>query len=155
MTVTESNHNLRGGSDRNALCIFRDEFTKLEQLATATVDDPINPMELNIVYADGIGKATEGRFDVKWSTTDDYNIHYTDDEGRDLRWDSHPHSYPAPSGDQHFHPPPNASSDDRDVEDSCIDVTRIQLVARATVKVWREMYERGSMNDPNGLVDPP
>ncbi|ELY51167.1 hypothetical protein [Natronolimnohabitans innermongolicus] len=151
---TES-HSLRGASDRRSLLEFRDVVEGMEPLATAALDDPLNPDELRISLADGIGPASRGRFDVRWSTTNDYNIHYTDDRGRNLRWDVHPHEYPAPDDESHFHPPPDASSDDGAVEASCIDVRQVQLVARATVTLWRTLYDAESLEEPNGVVDPP
>ncbi|WP_226483338.1 hypothetical protein [Natrinema amylolyticum] len=126
-----------------------------EPLADAELDDFFNPNELHIFLSDGVSKAREGRFDVEWSTQGDYNIHYTDDLGNDLRWDVHPHDYTDPDDDPHFHPPPDASNDDDDVEDSCITVSTVELVARATVRLWRDVYPDGSLADSNDLIDPP
>ncbi|QSX00270.1 hypothetical protein [Haloterrigena alkaliphila] len=151
----EETHSLRGPTDRTALLEFRDVFESEEPLAAAELDDFFDPDELRITLEDGIGEATGGRFDVVWSTRDDYNIHYTDDLGRNLRWDVHPHDYPMPDDDAHFHPPPNAASDPAAVESSCIEVAEIRLVARATIALWRAAYDTGSIDDPNGFVDPP
>lgn len=90
-----------------------------------------------------------------WTTRDDYNIHYTDDAGVDLRWDVHPNDYPPALDDKHFHPPPNATSDPASVEDSCIEVSELVLVARATHVLWRHAYEQGSFEAVNELVNPP
>lgn len=147
-------HSLRGPIDRASLLAFRDTVDDVEPLATAALDDFFNPSELRIRLEDGIGPATTGRFDVTWSTNDDYNIHYTD-EDHDCRWDVHGHEYPVPDDDPHFHPPPAASTDDDDVEDSCIEVSEVELVARATMSLWRELYSSGSLSGPNDLVDPP
>jgi len=37
-------------------------------------------------------------------------------------------------------PPPDAVTDPTDVEPSCIDENRIDIVARAIHKLWRTMY---------------
>ncbi|SDJ84138.1 hypothetical protein [Natronorubrum texcoconense] len=151
---SSESHSIRGATDRRGLITFRDEVIAQEPLARAEFDDPIEPEELRIFFSDGIGDATSGRFDVGWTVDGDYNIHYTDD-GRDLRWDFHPHDYTAPSDESHFHPPPDASNDDGDVEASCISVSDVEYVARATIKLWRAMYDSGATTDPNGLDDPP
>ncbi|WP_338003447.1 hypothetical protein [Natronoglomus mannanivorans] len=127
----------------------------IEPLATGSLEGEIRTTSLRIQLDDGIGRADHGRFDVRWSTTGDYNIHYTDDLDRNLRWDVHPHDFPAPTGDEHYHPPPNAASDPDSVEGSCITVREVELVARATVTLWRDAYDRGSVNGANELVDPP
>ena len=152
---TDEPHSLRGPIDRAALLEFRDVVESVEPLASAELDDYFDPSELRIVLGDGIGEASEGRFDVAWSIHDEYNIHYTDELGRDLRWDRHPHDYPAPADETHFHPPPNAASEPTAVEASCIDVVPVSLVARATVALWRGAYEAGSLENANGLEDPP
>lgn len=152
---TEESHALRGPLDRTALREFHTVFEDVEPLATGSLEGEIRTTGLRITLEDGIGRASSGRFDVRWSTADDYNIHYTDDLDRDLRWDVHPHDFPAPVGDGHHHPPPDATSAPDDVEDSCITVTTIELVARATVTLWRHAYDRGTLSGTNGLVDPP
>ena len=152
---TAEPHSLRGPIDRAALLEFRDVVESVEPLASAELDDFFDPGELRITLEDGIGDASEGRFDVAWSIRDDYNVHYTDDLGRDLRWDRHPHGYPSPADDPHFHPPPDASSEPSVVEDSCVGVGSVPLVARATIALWRAAYESGTLEDANDLENPP
>jgi hypothetical protein len=85
----------------------------------------------------------------------DYNVHYSDNTDRDLRWDVHPHDYTASTGDGHYHPPPDASSDDHDVETSCIRVTELVLVARAVHQLWRASYDTGTIEPLNDANNPP
>ena len=92
---------------------------------------------------------------VRWSVQDDYNVHYSDVADRDLRWDVHPHDYTDPDGDAHYHPPPHGSSDDDDVEASCISVAELVLVARAVHQLWRAGYDRGTVDPLNDAVNPP
>ncbi|QSG10575.1 Uncharacterized protein HSBGL_0134 [Halapricum desulfuricans] len=115
----------------------------------------MNPDELRLHLDDGIGEATSANLTVRWSVQNDYNVHYSDDTGRNLRWDVHPHEYTEPDGDGHHHPPPNASSDDDDVAESCIRVTEIVLVARAVHQLWRAGYESGTAEPLNDATDPP
>lgn len=154
-TSRDESHSLRGPTDRGALLDFLETFERLEPMASGTLDDFLDPSELRINLDDGIGSAEGARLDVVWTTRDDYNIHYTDDASQNLRWDVHPHDYPKAPADRHFHPPPSASSDPNDVEDSCIVVSEIELVARAVHKLWRHAYEQGSFDGVNDLKDPP
>ncbi|MFB6083369.1 MAG: hypothetical protein ABEJ94_03900 [Halorientalis sp.] len=148
-------HSLRGAIDAGALYDFRSEFERLEPLASGSLDDPVSPGELRLQLDDGIGEATTATLTVRWSVQDDYNVHYSDDTGRNLRWDVHPHEYTAPDSDGHYHSPPNASSDDDDVEASCIRVAEIILVARAVHQLWRDGYESGTAAPLNDATDPP
>lgn len=154
MADTES-HSLRGPIDAGALHDFRSEFERLEPLASGAPDDPVSPGELRLQLDDGIGEATTATITVRWSVQHDYNVHYSDDVDRNLRWDVHPHEYTAPDGDAHYHPPPNASSDDDDVEASCIRVTEIILVARAVHQLWRDGYDSGTIDPLNDATNPP
>ena len=151
---TES-HALRGPIDRGALLDFRTLFERQEPLATGKLDDRLDPRVLRLSLADGIGEATSARIDVAWTTRDDYTVHYSEDTGTHLRWDVHPHGYPRPPDDRHFHPPPAASSDPNLVRPSCIRVRELELVARATQRLWRSAYDDGSFESVNDLVDPP
>jgi len=156
MTAPEAeSHALRGASDGQALRTFRDVFETQEPLASGELDDAVNPQELELRLSDSVGDADTARIDVRWSTRNDYNVHYMDSAGTDFRWDRHPHSYPAPSHDVHFHPPPDASTDPAAVEPSCIDETRVDIVARAVHKLWRRVYEQGSFEDVNTAENPP
>lgn len=148
-------HSIRGAIDAGALYDFRAEFERLEPLARGSLDDPVNPSELRLHLGDGIGEATTATITVRWSVTDDYNVHYSDDLDRNFRWDVHPHEYSAPTGDGHYHPPPTASSDDDDVEASCIRVTEIVLVARAVHQLWRAGYDTATTEPLNDAADPP
>ncbi|WP_318570540.1 hypothetical protein [Salinigranum marinum] len=154
MRGTES-HSLQGALDAGALHDFRSEFERLEPLASGLLDDPVSPSELRLQLDDGIGGATTATITVRWSVRDDYNVHYSDNMDRNLRWDVHPHGYTAPDGDAHYHPPPNASNDDDDVEASCIGVTELVLVARAVHQLWRVGYDAGTVDPLNDAINPP
>jgi len=152
--IGDESHSVRGSVDRGALLDFREAVVRREPLATGELDYFLDPSVLYIHFEDGVSEAGSGRLDVVWTTQDDYNIHYTD-ETRNLRWDVHPHEYPTPPEDRHFHPPPDASRDPDLVEDSCIEVSEIVLVALATLKLWRTAYEWGSFDGVNEIVNPP
>lgn len=140
-----------GPIDASALREIRDLFVDREPLVeTASLDDPLNPQTLSVALADGIGVASTARFDVRWSLSDNYAFHYTDARDRDLRFDCHPKP-DAPT--RHFHAPPEAAS--RPVEPSCITVTEASLVTRAVVQLWRNAYDRESLNGINDAEDPP
>ena len=148
-------HSLRGAIDAGALSDFCAEFERLEPLASGSLDDPVSPGELRLQLDDGIGEATTATLTVRWSVQADYNVHYTDDTRRNLRWDVHPHEHTAPDGDEHYHPPPNASGGDNDVAASCIGVTELVLVARAVHQLWRAGYDGGSVDPLNDAINPP
>jgi hypothetical protein len=148
-------HTLRGAIDAGALYDFRTEFERLEPLASGSLDDVLSPGELRMHLDDGICEAGGATLTVRWSVRDDYNVHYSDESGRNLRWDVHPHDYTAPDGDGHYHPPPNASSENDDVEASCIEVRELVLVARAVHRLWRAAYEAGSVDPLNTATNPP
>jgi hypothetical protein len=154
MQDTES-HALRGAIDAGALLDFRTEFERLEPLASGALDDPLSPGELRLHLEDGIAEASTATITVRWSVQDDYNVHYSDGADRDLRWDVHPHDYTVPTGDAHYHPPPNASSDDDDVDASCISVTEVSLVTRAVHAMWRAAYVNADMDQLNSASNPP
>lgn len=151
----EAEHSLRGPIDGPSLFDFRGVFERLEPTAAAEVDDPVDPTTLIINLVDGIGAASSARLDVRWTTTGDYNVHYTDSEERNLRWDIHPHDFPYPIDDRHFHPPPSATSAPGDVEPSCIEVSEVELVARAVHTCWRLAYDQGGFNGINAVEAPP
>ena len=150
-------HSLRGPIDRPILVAIRDLVDEHEPLATATLDDFLDPRVLELRLADGLGDADSARIDVQWTTQGDYAFHYTESAGVDCRWDSHPHggTYSAVSGDAHYHPPPHASSEPSDVEDSCIGHTRPLLVTRAVLKLWRTAYHTDSLAALNAGRNPP
>ena len=150
-------HSLRGPIDRAALTRIRDVVEETEPLASARLDDPLDPGLLQIELAEGLRGAETARIDVRWTTRDDYAFHYTDSNGLDLRWDRHPHGgdYVHVPGLEHYHPPPDASSDPSDVEDSCIRVVPEELVTRAVLKLWRVAYHAGSLEPLNDGRNPP
>lgn len=151
----ESSHALRGAVDRGALIDFRDSFLRLEPLASGELSDFTNPDSLAISFSDGIGAADGGQFDVVWTTKGDYSLHYTDDADQNFRWDRHPNEYPNVKGVNHFHPAPDATNSPNAVEESCITVNQIVLVARALQKLWRSAYAAGSVAGINDIRDPP
>ncbi|MFQ3284257.1 MAG: hypothetical protein ACI9TI_001610 [Natronomonas sp.] len=148
-------HSLRGAIDAGALHDFRSEFERFEPLASGSLDDSVSPSELRLQLDDGIGEATTATITVRWSVRDDYNVHYSDDTDRNLRWDVHPHEYTAPDGDGHYHPPPNASNNDGDIGASCIGVTELVLVARAVHQLWRAGYGSENTDLLNNATNPP
>lgn len=150
-------HSLRGAIDRPALLAIRDIFENEEPLAAATVDDFINPTTLEVRFDDGLCDADSCRLDVQWTVHDDYTFHYTDTLNVNLRWGRHPHGgdYRNVTGLAHYHPPPDASSDPTEVEDSCIEQSRDILVARAVLKLWRTAYRAGSLTPLNTGKNPP
>jgi len=142
-------HALRGSIDVTKLDAFRDAFTAIEPMASGEIDDRLNPRELRLTIPYAIGEAATTRFTIRWTTADDYNIHYSDTSGRNLRWDIHPHDFSAPPDDRHFHPPPKAASADTDVEASCLGDPSVEIVARAVHLLWRQALDEGSMTNVN------
>ncbi|HET7323835.1 MAG TPA: hypothetical protein VFJ06_05840 [Halococcus sp.] len=106
------------------------------------MDDFLDPKTLEVRFDDGFCGAENARIDVQWTTRDDYKFHYTDSQAVNFRWDKHPHNgdYVQVNGLEHYHPPPDASSDPTAVEDSCIEQSPELLVARAVLKLWRVAY---------------
>jgi hypothetical protein len=156
-SVTEESHSLRGPIDRPVLITIRDIIDELEPLATPALDDYLNPSVLEVTLEDGLRDAEHGRIDVQWATRGDYKFHYTDSEGVNLRWGKHPHDgdYIHVSGLEHYHPPPDASSDPNEVEDSCIRQSPEALVTRAVLKLWRVAYHGQSYGLLNAGRNPP
>lgn len=150
-------HTLRGPTDRPALLTIRDVVEKMEPLATAEFDDFLNPSVLGVVLDDGLCGADEARIDILWTTQNDYKFHYTDTEAVNLRWGKHPHAgdYIHVDGLEHYHPPPNASSEPDEVEASCITQSPEELVTRAVLKLWRVAYHTDSYEPLNAGRNPP
>jgi len=150
-------HSLRGPSDRPTLLAIRDLFNSEEPLATAAVDDILNPDVVNVQYSDGLLAAEWSRIDVQWTTRDDYKYHYTDAADVNVRWGKHPHNgdYVHVPGLEHYHPPPDASSNPSDVEDSCINQRPETLATRAVIKLWRTAYHAQSLDPLNAGKNPP
>lgn len=150
-------HALRGATDRPALLAIRDTVAEMEPLATPRLDDYLDPSVLEVDLADGLREADEARIDVTWTTRDDYKFHYTDAAGVNLRWGNHSHGgdYVHVPGTEHYHPPPDASSDPDEVEASCIAQSLEALVARAVLKLWRVAYHTDSYAPLNAASNPP
>ena len=150
-------HALRGPIDRPALITIRDLFNGIEPFATATLDEFLNPTVLEVRYADALLDAEESRIDIQWTTRDDYKYHYSDSEGVNFRWGRHPHDndYIHVCGSEHYHPPPDASSDPTEVEESCIEQRPEALVTRAVITLWRAAYHTDSLDPLNSGRNPP
>lgn len=154
---SSESHSLRGPIDRPVLIRIRDVFEEQEPLATAQLDDFLDPSTVEVALDTGLRGAESARIDVQWTTQDDYKYHYTDSNGVDLRWGNHPHGgdYVQVDGTEHYHPPPDASSDPNEVEDSCIDQSPAELVTRAVCKLWRAAYDASSWTPLNAASNPP
>lgn len=154
---TEESHSLRGPIDRSALITIRNIIDETEPLATPSLDDYLNPSVLEISLKDGLCGADSGRIDVQWTVRGDYKFHYTDSKGVNFRWGKHPHDgdYIHVPGLEHYHPPPNASSDPDEVEESCIKQSPEALVTRAVLKLWRVAYHSQSYDPLNAGSNPP
>lgn len=150
-------HSLRGPIDRPALIAIRDLFNSIEPFATAALDEFLNPTVLEVRYDDGLLDADEARIDIQWTTRNDYKYHYTDSEGVNFRWGRHPHDddYVHVPWFEHYHPPPDASSNSADVEASCITQRPETLVTRAVIKLWRTAYHSVSLDPLNSDSNPP
>ena len=148
-------HTLRGTIDVTKLDAFREAFSAIEPMASGEIDDRLNPRELRITIPYGIGEADTTIFTVRWTTAGDYNIHYSDTSGRNLRWDIHPHDFSAPPDDRHFHPPPDASNADTHVEKPCLKEPSVDIVARAIHLLGRQALDEGSMTNINAGTNHP
>lgn len=150
-------HTLRGATDRPALLTIRDIVETVEPLATPELDDYLNPSVLEVGLDDGLCSADQARIDIQWTTQDEYKFHYTDTEAVNFRWGKHPHGgdYIHVDGLEHYHPPPNASSEPAEVEASCIEQSLEELVTRAVFKLWRVAYHSDSCEPLNAGSNPP
>ncbi|MFD1588185.1 hypothetical protein ACFR9U_14480 [Halorientalis brevis] len=156
-TQASESHSLRGAIDRPALIAIRDLITDEEPLASAHLDDVLSPSVLEVELADGLVDAESARLDVQWTTQNDYKYHYTDSLDVNVRWGRHPHDddFIHVPGLEHYHPPPDASSDPNDVEESCIKQSPEILVTRAVLKLWRTAYQSHSLTPLNASSNPP
>jgi len=128
-----------GTFDVVAMDRIRSAFTGLDGLIeTAGFRNLADPELVRIRFADGIGDATACQFDIRWYRKGYYSIHHTDSIDRNFRWDYHPK---ADAPDKHFHPPPDAPSDDP--KPSCLTVEQPPVVARTVHKLWRRAYDTG------------
>lgn len=133
-----------------ALQRIRTLWIKLEPLVkSASFDDIVSPTELHVTLTDGLGTAETARFDIRWSEREMYSFHYIDSNDINWRFDRHPNPH---SPNAHFHPPPDASTDD--AVSSCIGVTEVSLVTRAVHAMWREAY-RHYLDRLNSFSNPP
>lgn len=150
-------HTLAGPIDRAALLTIRDVVTTAEPLATASLDDFVNPSGLAVTLDDGLCDADAARLDIEWTTRNDFKFHYTDSDGVDLRWDKHDHDgdYANAAGPEHYHPPPDATSDPHVVEAACITQTPAELVTRAVLTLWRAAYHADDLSRLNAGHNPP
>jgi len=153
----EEDHTLGGAIGRPALLTIRDIIEDMEPLATARLDDYLNPSVLDISLDDGLCDADGARIDIQWTTQDDYKFHYTDTTDVNLRWGNHPHGgdYIHVPGTEHYHPLPDASSDPAAVQDSCVTQSPEELFTRAVLKLWRVAYHRDSYTPLNAGSNPP
>ncbi|MBC9988000.1 MULTISPECIES: hypothetical protein [Haloferax] len=154
---TDEAHSLRGPIDRPALLTICGIIEREEPLATPALDDYLNPTVVEVTLDDGLCSAESARIDIQWTTHADYKFHYTDSEGVNFRWGKHPHDgdYIHVSGLEHYHPPPDATSDPNDVEESCIKQSPEALVTRAVLKLWRVAYHADSYAPLNAASNPP
>ena len=130
---------------------LRDLFESEEPLVeTADFDSVLDPQELRIEYADGIGDADWCRLDVTWYKSGAYRFHYVDEAGVNWRFDRHPNPH---SPENHFHRPPDAPAET--AERSCIRIGEPRLVARAVAKLWRRAYETNDRSTLNTASNPP
>ncbi|ARS91671.1 hypothetical protein [Natrarchaeobaculum aegyptiacum] len=145
-----SSHRLRGPIDADALVTTRGVFDRMLPLSETNLDDPVDPTVLTVELTPGVAEDVTGRFDVQWTTADDYKYHYTEPD-LDFRWGRHPHgrTYDVP-GDAHSHPPPAASSDPSVVEPSQFRVHRPAIVTRGVITNWEAAVENGLevLNEP-------
>ena len=117
MVGRRESHSLRGAIDRPALLTIRDVLNDEEPLATAELDDYLDPSKVAATFETGLCGANSCRIDIQWTTQDDYKFHYTDPKGVNLRWGKHRHGgdYVNVNGPEHyvsFDPP--ASHDERE-----------------------------------------
>lgn len=154
---TDEFHSLRGPIDRPALLTIRDIIERGEPLAAPSLDDYLNPTVLEVLLDDGLCRAESARIDVQWTTQADYKFHYTDSGGVNFRWGKHPHDgdYIHVPGRGNYHPPPDATSDPDEVEESCIKQSAEALVTRAVLKLWRVAYHADSYKPLNTASNPP
>jgi hypothetical protein len=157
MSERDEGHVLRGPIDRAALITVRDLINEEEPLASATLDEFLNPTTLEVAFEDGLCEAETARIDIQWTIQNDYKYHYTDSTGVDLRWGRHPHDgdYSNVSGLAHYHPPPDGSSKPAEVEGSRITQSTEVLVTRAILTLWRVAYHEESLRALDTGHNPP
>jgi hypothetical protein len=134
-----------GTLDVVAMDELRSAFRGLDGLIEAAgFQDPADPSVVHVYFQDGIGDATDCRFDIRWYRRGYYSIHHTDSIDRNFRWDFHPK---VGGPDKHFHPPPDAPS--QAVEPSCLTADQPPVVARVVHNLWRRAYDNGETSQLN------
>lgn len=137
-----------GPPDLPSLLAIRDTAERHEPLVSGwKFDDSIDTQQLTIFLS--VGFEESGRFDIRWSITDCYSFHYTED-GLDFRFDAHPNPH---SPHEHFHPPPNA--DTAAAESSCIEVGLPEMVTLAVMQLWRAAWKADDLSLLNRSENPP
>ena len=102
--------------DRGVLETIRDRLRTAPQIDAAeiVVADGQTTLKAPLTAA-ATPRAIERRFlDVRWYTNDDFRIHYQEDWEAQTwcqRWDRHPNAH---NSQDHFHPPPNATTPGED-----------------------------------------
>lgn len=145
MVDTHIDHDAFGPSDESTLGAVRDVFARHEPLVMSMeFDSDLNPQKLLVRLSDGFTEP--GRFDIRWSVTDNYAFHYSEPE-LDFRYDKHPNPH---SPLKHFHPP-----SDSGVKQSCIEVELAELVTLAVLHCWREAWENDDLSRLNTAENPP
>jgi len=102
--------------DRGVLETIRDRLRTAPQIDAAEIVVADGQTKLKApLTAAATPRAIERRFlDVRWYTNDDFRIHYQEDWEAQTwcqRWDRHPNAH---NSQDHFHPPPNATTPGED-----------------------------------------
>jgi hypothetical protein len=99
------------------------------------LDDYLDPTVPEVTLHDGLCSADSSRIDVQWTIQTDYKFYYTDSEGVNVRWGKYPHDgdYIHVPGLEHYHPPPDATSDPNE----CIRCLTAARWKKATKRVVR------------------
>lgn len=140
-----------GPPDTAAMRLIRDQFRRGEPLVeSAEFDSVLHPRALQIEVSDGIGTADSCRISVTWYRSGAYRFHYVDSETVNWRFDHHPNPH---SPAKHFHEPPEGAG--HTAVESCIEVDKPRVVARAVHNLWRRAYEAGDHDLVNTAENPP
>lgn len=86
----------------------------------------------------------------------DYKFHCTDSDAVNFHCGKHPHDDDCiyVPGLEHYHPPPDASSDPNEVEECYIKQSPEALVTRAVLKLWRVAYHSESYSPQPTVIHP-
>jgi hypothetical protein len=136
-----------GPSDESTLFAIREVFNRHKPLIESMrFDSDLDPQKLHVSLSDGFEES--GRFDIRWSVTDNYAFHYSE-SGLDFRFDKHPNPH---SPLTHFHSPSDSSTV---AEPSCIEVELAELVSLAVIQCWRRAWENDDLSRLNTAENPP